>query len=68
MSKFHYVYTLQSLSHPDQHYTGQTEGLHRRFLEHNPGKVPHTSKFVPWETALLQLSKIEKRLWLSNVT
>ena len=45
---FHYVYTLESISHPDQHYTGQTSDLHQRLREHNAGKVPHTSKFIPW--------------------
>jgi len=45
---FHYVYTLQSLSHPAQIYTGQTSDLRKRLREHNSGKVPHTSKFKPW--------------------
>jgi predicted GIY-YIG superfamily endonuclease len=44
---FHYVYTLESLSSP-QIYTGHTTDLGRRLAEHNSGKVPHTSKFVPW--------------------
>jgi putative endonuclease len=48
MNGYHYVYTLQSTSFPDQHYTGQTDNLKRRLSEHNAGKVPHTSKFVPW--------------------
>jgi len=46
--EFHYVYTLQSLSHPAQIYTGQTSDLSKRLCEHNSGKVPHTSKFRPW--------------------
>ena len=45
---FHYVYTLESVSAPQQVYTGQTSDLRRRLTEHNSGKVPHTSKFVPW--------------------
>jgi predicted GIY-YIG superfamily endonuclease len=48
MSQFHYVYTLQSVSHPEQIYTGQTEDLQKRLAAHNAGKVPHTSKFAPW--------------------
>ena len=48
MTNFHYVYTLQSLAFPSEHYTGQTEDLTRRLAEHNAGKVAHTSKFAPW--------------------
>ena len=44
----HYVYTLQSIASPNQHYTGQTDNLKRRLAEHNAGKVPHTAKFAPW--------------------
>ena len=48
MNDYHYVYTLQSLSQPNQIYTGQTENLQNRLNDHNAGKVPHTSKFRPW--------------------
>ena len=48
MNDYHYVYTLQSLSQPNQIYTGQTENLQTRLNDHNAGKVPHTSKFRPW--------------------
>ena len=48
MSTFHYVYVLQSTSHPGQIYTGHTGDLSRRLREHNAGKVPHTSGFTPW--------------------
>ena len=44
-----YVYILRSLSAPTQEYTGATEDLKRRIAEHNSGKSPHTSKFLPWE-------------------
>lgn len=47
-SVFHYVYTLESVSKPGEIDTGQTRDLRRRLAEHNAGKVPHTSKFVPW--------------------
>ena len=61
VTSFHYVYILQSLSKPDQVYTGRTEDLKRRLAEHNAGRVPHTSKFVPWEiraaTAFKDLEK-----------
>ena len=49
MTRFHYVYILQSQSPRDQIYTGITADLKKRLSEHNPGKVPHTSKFTPWE-------------------
>jgi putative endonuclease len=49
MTQFHYVYVLQSLSHPKQIYTGITCDLKVRLAEHNAGRVPHTSKFTPWE-------------------
>jgi len=46
-----YVYILRSLSSPDQEYSGATEDLKRRLTEHNSGKSPHTSRFMPWEIA-----------------
>ena len=49
VSGFHYVYILQSLSHPNQIYTGMTANLKQRLVEHNSRGVPHTSKFVPWK-------------------
>jgi predicted GIY-YIG superfamily endonuclease len=48
MGKFHYVYVLQSLVEPARHYTGFTEALSDRLQYHNAGRVPHTSKFMPW--------------------
>ncbi|MGA1237593.1 MAG: GIY-YIG nuclease family protein [Limisphaerales bacterium] len=47
MNTYHYVYILQSLSHPNQLYTGHTTDLHQRLQYHNSGKVPQTSKFTP---------------------
>jgi putative endonuclease len=44
----HYVYLLQSLSHPDQRYVGLTGDLKARLNKHNEGGAPHTSKFKPW--------------------
>jgi predicted GIY-YIG superfamily endonuclease len=59
MNNFHYVYILQSLSYPNQIYTGITSDLKKRLAEHNAGRVPHTSKFTPWEirTAIAFKSK-----------
>jgi putative endonuclease len=45
----HYVYLLQSVSHPDQRYVGLTGDLRSRLNTHNEGKVLHTSKFRPWQ-------------------
>jgi predicted GIY-YIG superfamily endonuclease len=43
-----YVYILQSLSHPDQHYTGLSSDVQARLAAHNAGQSPHTAKFRPW--------------------
>ena len=44
----HYVYLLISESAPDQRYIGVTGDLKSRLADHNAGKSPHTSKFIPW--------------------
>ncbi len=44
-----YTYVIESLSHPDQRYIGHTADLKQRLVDHNAGKYPHTSKFVPWK-------------------
>jgi predicted GIY-YIG superfamily endonuclease len=44
----HYVYLLESQSHPGQHYTGLTDDLRARLAQHNAAQVTHTSKFRPW--------------------
>ena len=44
-----YVYIIRSINFPDQEYTGATADLKRRIAEHNAGRSPHTSKFMPWE-------------------
>lgn len=43
-----YVYVLQSLSNPDQFYTGLCADVGKRLAAHNAGQSPHTSKFKPW--------------------
>jgi putative endonuclease len=45
----YYVYVIQSLSHPNQHYTGITENLNQRLVDHNEGRSVHTNKFKPWK-------------------
>lgn len=44
----HYVYILRSLSHPKEIYIGHTHNLKTRLAQHNAGKSPHTSNFIPW--------------------
>jgi len=44
-----YVYLLQSISHPNQRYIGQTSNVNARLKDHNEGRSPHTSKFKPWK-------------------
>jgi predicted GIY-YIG superfamily endonuclease len=44
-----HVYLLQSESAEDQCYVGVTSNLRQRLLDHNVGKSPHTSKYVPWK-------------------
>ncbi|MFH1728264.1 MAG: GIY-YIG nuclease family protein [Pseudomonadota bacterium] len=44
-----YVYLLQSTSNPKQKYIGITQDIKKRIKVHNAGKVPHTSKFIPWK-------------------
>jgi putative endonuclease len=44
----HYVYLLQSRSHPKQQYLGLTRDLRRRLAQHNNATSPHTKKFYPW--------------------
>jgi predicted GIY-YIG superfamily endonuclease len=43
-----YVYLLRSESAPDQRYVGITSNLKQRLTDHNSGKSPHTSKYIPW--------------------
>jgi putative endonuclease len=44
-----YVYLLQSEAVFGQRYVGVTSDLKQRLAEHNAGKSPHTSKYVPWK-------------------
>ena len=47
----HYVYVLESITHPGQRYIGYTSDLRTRFAAHNSGQSPHTAKFRPWRLA-----------------
>lgn len=44
-----YAYILQSIPEPNQFYRGHTSDLKQRLSEHNAGKCPHTSKYLPWK-------------------
>jgi predicted GIY-YIG superfamily endonuclease len=44
----HCVYILQSISNPDQYYTGLCADVEARLHAHNAGQSPHTSKYKPW--------------------
>lgn len=44
----HYVYLLQSVIFPKEHYTGYTNDLKARLKAHDWGDSKHTSKFKPW--------------------
>jgi predicted GIY-YIG superfamily endonuclease len=44
-----YTYILQSQKDPGRRYVGHTADLRARLAEHNEGKCPHTSKFLPWK-------------------
>jgi predicted GIY-YIG superfamily endonuclease len=44
----HYVYILQSVSDPNQFYTGLCKDVEARLKAHNAGQSPHTSKHKPW--------------------
>jgi len=39
MTTFHYLYILQSLSHPNQLYIGLTANLKKRFVARNSTKL-----------------------------
>jgi putative endonuclease len=64
-----YTYILQSLTAQGQRYVGHTSDLRARVAEHNVGKCPHTSKFLPWKLkvyfafeSLEQAQRFEKYL------
>ena len=44
----HYVYLLESLAIPNQHYVGYTSDLKARLSNHNSGRNPSTATHRPW--------------------
>jgi len=57
----YYVYVIQSLSHPNQHYTGITENLNQRLQDHNEGRSVRTNKFKPWKVVVAIRFEDEKK-------
>lgn len=47
--QFFYVYMIQSIDPAGHWYVGMTEDLSARLKAHNARKVPHTSKYAPWQ-------------------
>jgi predicted GIY-YIG superfamily endonuclease len=45
----YYVYHLRSISDPSHRYTGYTEDLKQRLVDHNTGKNTSTAPFRPWQ-------------------
>ena len=44
----YYVYIIQSVNFPKRFYTGFSESIDNRLIDHNKGKSIHTNKFKPW--------------------
>ncbi len=44
-----YVYIIQSLNNQEHYYTGLTDDVDKRLIEHNNGQSIHTNKFKPWK-------------------
>ena len=49
MTKFFYIYILQSETEPQRFYTGFTHDLRTRLKHHDSGRIPHTAKWKPWQ-------------------
>jgi putative endonuclease len=47
-----YVYLLQSITYPEQHYTGLTVDVEKRLATHDAGKSTHTAKYKPWKLVM----------------
>jgi len=55
----YYVYILQSIQDSSL-YTGSTNNLKRRFLEHNSGKSKYTKNKKPWKLIYYEAYTLEK--------
>lgn len=48
-----YVYIIQSISQPDEYYTGITDDFNKRLKAHNAGKSFHTTKHFSWKVVVV---------------
>lgn len=55
-----YFYILQSTIKKDRIYSGSTNDIKRRVLEHNAGKSKYTQKYRPWELVYYEAYLSEK--------
>jgi putative endonuclease len=44
-----YVYLLQSIPHPKEHYVGLTSNVEQRLASHNAGQSTYTAQYRPWK-------------------
>ncbi|MCX6743628.1 MAG: GIY-YIG nuclease family protein [Candidatus Parcubacteria bacterium] len=44
-----FVYILQSIKFPKKLYTGFSEDIDNRLIDHNKGNSEYTDTFKPWE-------------------
>jgi predicted GIY-YIG superfamily endonuclease len=56
----YYVYIIRSIAFPHKVYTGFTNNLERRLLEHNRKESKYTSNFAPWEVETYLCFREEK--------
>jgi putative endonuclease len=68
----YYTYILKSIEY-DQYYIGQTNNMESRLERHNNGYEKYTSKYKPWEIALIieknnrsEAIILERKLILNN--
>jgi predicted GIY-YIG superfamily endonuclease len=52
---------MQSESAMGRRYVGVTSDLKQHLADHNAGKSPHTSKYVPWKLATYLAFSDERR-------
>jgi len=57
----HYVYRIQSSTHPAREYTGFTSDLKSRLRHHNEGCCDYTRLFKPWKIIWYSAFEAEKK-------
>lgn len=56
----YYFYMIQSVNKPTEIYTGSTNDLKGRILQHNQGKVSSTKRYIPWRLVYYEAYLSEK--------